>query len=63
MNGMELYRELKKRSNDTKVVLMSGHTDQAICFQELNQGNINLLSKPFPSQKFAETVRAVLDNH
>ncbi|MEQ8407875.1 MAG: response regulator [Gammaproteobacteria bacterium] len=63
MNGMELYRELKKRSNDTKVVLMSGHTDQAICFQELNQGNINLLSKPFPSQKFAETVRDVLDNH
>ncbi len=61
MNGMELYRELQKIDITTKVILMSGHSEQAISLKELNKGNVRLLNKPFSVQKFAGTIRSLFD--
>lgn len=61
MNGMELYRELQKIDMTTKVLLMSGHTDQIISLEELGESNASFLSKPFPVQRFSDVVRDVLD--
>lgn len=61
MNGMELYRELQKIDISTKVLLMSGHTDQLISLEELGGSNASFLSKPFPVQRFSDVVRDVLD--
>lgn len=61
MNGMELYRELQKIDISTKVLLMSGHTDQIISLEELGESNASFLSKPFPVQRFSDVVRDVLD--
>lgn len=62
MNGMELYRQLQKSNPDTRVVLMSGHTDQMVSIEDLDLNKVNLLSKPFPTAKFTETVREALDS-
>lgn len=61
MNGMELYRELQKVDISTKVLLMSGHTDQILSLEELGESNASFLSKPFPVQRFSDVVRDVLD--
>lgn len=62
MNGMELYRELQKKNPDTRVILMSGHTDQMLVADELDSSRVNLISKPFPTAKFTETIRDALDS-
>ncbi len=61
MNGMELYRELQKIDITTKILLMSGHTDQIISLKEMGESNASFLSKPFPVQRFSDVVREVLD--
>lgn len=61
MNGMELYRQLQKKKPDTRVILMSGHTDQMVSIEDLDLNRVNLLSKPFPTAKFTETIREALD--
>jgi DNA-binding NtrC family response regulator len=61
MNGMELFRELKKKALPVKVMLISGHNDELISPQELVESNITLLKKPFQSDIFVKTIRKVLD--
>jgi len=61
MNGMELYRQLQKKNPEARVILMSGHTDQIVSIEDLDPNRVNLLSKPFPTAKFTETIREALD--
>lgn len=61
MNGMELYRQLQKANPQARVVLMSGHTDQMVSIEDLDLKRVNLLSKPFPTAKFTDTIREALD--
>ncbi len=61
MNGMELYRQLQKKNPRARVILMSGHTDHMVSVEDLDANCVNLLSKPFPTAKFTETVREALD--
>ena len=61
MNGMELYRQLHKKNPDARMILMSGHTDHMVAVEDLDSSRVNLLSKPFPTAKFTETVRDALD--
>lgn len=62
MNGMELYRQLQKKNPLARVILMSGHTDHMVSLEDLEANCVNLLSKPFPTAKFTETVREALDS-
>lgn len=62
MNGMELYRQLQKKNPQARVILMSGHTDHMVSIEDLDSNCVNLLSKPFPTAKFTETVREALDS-
>lgn len=62
MNGMELYRQLQKKNPAARVILMSGHTDHMVSVDDLDSNRVNLLSKPFPTAKFTETVREALDS-
>lgn len=61
MNGMELYRQLQKTNPEARVILMSGHTDQMVSVEDLDLNRVNLLSKPFPTAKFTDTIREALD--
>ncbi len=62
MNGMELYRQLQQTNPEARVILMSGHTDQMVSVEELDLKRVNLLSKPFPTAKFTDTIREALDS-
>lgn len=62
MNGMEFYRQLQKKNPLARVILMSGHTDHMVTLEDLDSNYVNLLSKPFPTAKFTETIREVLDS-
>lgn len=62
MNGMELYRELRRLETTANILLMSGHTEQVLSLKELSEGNVELLNKPFPIQTFADAVQKNLAN-
>jgi PAS domain S-box-containing protein len=61
MNGKMLANEVAIRSPDTKVVFMSGYTENAIIHQGRLDGGVLLLSKPFRKQDLAEILRQALD--
>ena len=59
-NGLELYHDLVTINPQIRVLLISGHTDQVVTIKDLERENLSLLSKPFPSRKFAEEIRTCL---
>ena len=61
MDGMELFRELKRRKLESKIILMSGHSNEFMSLDKLSDENITLLKKPFQPIKFSKIVRDLLD--
>lgn len=61
LDGVGMYQELKQIKPDIKVLFISGHTDQVISDEDLKNEKIKLLSKPFPPQRLAKEVQALLD--
>jgi FixJ family two-component response regulator len=61
MDGKVLADEVAHRSPTTRIVFMSGYTDNVL----LNRGNIDpgvrLLSKPFRKSDLAQMIRQALD--
>jgi CheY-like chemotaxis protein len=57
LNGKELAEEVIRREPQTKVLFMSGYTDNA-----LNVGEDLLLSKPFRKRDLARMIRFALDS-
>jgi len=61
MNGEELARRMKALRPDTKVIHMSGYTDDAILRNGRLPHGDAFLAKPFTFSTLTETVRAILD--
>jgi two-component system cell cycle sensor histidine kinase/response regulator CckA len=61
MSGPELAAYFIKHWPASKVLFMSGYTDDAIGDHGVLQEGINLLQKPFTPVTFGEKVREVLD--
>jgi DNA-binding response OmpR family regulator len=61
MNGRELARKLSLLHPRTRVVYMSGYTENAIHHNGALDTGLNFLQKPFTEEALAEKVRAVLE--
>jgi PAS domain S-box-containing protein len=60
-SGRELARRLAESRPDTKVLYVSGYTDDAIVRHGMLEPGLNFLQKPFTPDALARKVREVLD--
>jgi DNA-binding NtrC family response regulator len=61
MNGRDLANFITKKYPKTRVLLMSGYTDDAVNNKSLINPDIQLISKPFTPQSLTVFVRHALD--
>ena len=61
MNGRELAERLKPERPKTKVLYMSGYTDNAIVHRGVLEDGTAFLQKPFTPETLAQKVREILD--
>jgi two-component system cell cycle sensor histidine kinase/response regulator CckA len=61
MNGIELSRRFRDMFPDTKILLMSGYTEEMDIQGAISDSGIAFLPKPFSLHELAEKVREVLD--
>ena len=61
LSGRELAEELLRLRPETKVLYMSGHTDDTILHHGVSEFGIAFLPKPFRPALLLQTVRGVLD--
>ncbi len=62
MNGAELAGELTAARPGTKVIFMSGYTDNVIIHHGMLDEGVHLIQKPFTMQTLAMKVREVIDS-
>jgi len=60
MGGRELAKRVQSVKPATKVIYMSGYTDDTLAFHGLPEGNTGFIQKPFTLTVLAETIRGVL---
>jgi two-component system cell cycle sensor histidine kinase/response regulator CckA len=61
MGGKELAEHLRAARPDTKVLYMSGYTDDAVVMNGMIDANTAFMQKPFTLESLAQKVRRVLD--
>jgi CheY-like chemotaxis protein len=61
MGGRELAKQLEIVRPETKVLYMSGYTDDSIVHRGVSEARTTLLQKPFTPELLARKVREVLD--
>lgn len=62
LNGKTLADEVERRWPDTRVVFMSGYSENALLYDGRLGDGIKLLSKPFRKADLAKIVRSALAN-
>ncbi len=61
MSGRQLYDHVQKSLADTKVLFISGYTDDALATRGVLEQGFNFLEKPFSPHALARRVREILD--
>ncbi len=61
MSGRELEKRIAKSHPKTKILFVSGYTDNAIAHHGVLEEGVNFLSKPFRPLELAQKVRMILD--
>jgi len=61
MSGKDLYDQIKNQLPQTRVLLMSGYTDDALAHHGVLDEGLCFLEKPFSPSRLARKVREVLD--
>ena len=56
MTGLELQRELKHRSHDAPLILISGHADVSMAVEALKEGAFDFFEKPYDGERLAASV-------
>lgn len=56
MTGLELQRELKHRSLDAPLILISGHADVSMAVKALKEGAFDFFEKPYDGERLAASV-------
>ena len=59
MTGLELHEELKARGQKTPVIFITGQKDEGLRARALEQGAVELLTKPFSDTALLAALRAV----
>jgi DNA-binding NtrC family response regulator len=61
MDGLTLYREIKRQSPGTLAILITGHADRDTVESALRSGIVQVLSKPLSVPRLCQVVAEVLD--
>ncbi len=60
MSGEQLYREIKKKNSEVKIIFTSGYTGNQISDENILNKDVNFLSKPYKISDLFNLVRKVL---
>jgi RNA polymerase sigma factor (sigma-70 family) len=60
MNGLELFRELKRRGYVPPVIFMTGHGEISLAVQAMKDGALDFVTKPMDDQKLLDAVHRAL---
>jgi PAS domain S-box-containing protein len=61
MDGHETHTKIVERSPSTRVLYMSGYTDDTIARHGVQEEGIHFIHKPFSLEDFGRVVRSILD--
>ena len=61
MNGLELYAEMRRRSNRNPVVFLTAHGDIEMAVHAMREGAFNFVEKPIVPEKFLALVREAME--
>ncbi|QRG08375.1 sigma-54-dependent Fis family transcriptional regulator [Xanthobacter dioxanivorans] len=61
IDGLELFRRLKRVDPDLPVILVTGHGDIAMAVDAMREGAYDFLAKPYASERLITSVRHALD--
>ena len=61
MSGRQMAEALRSSRHDTRVLFMSGYTDDAISHHGILETGVHFLQKPFTTDALLRKVRDVLD--
>lgn len=60
MTGPDLQRELKIRQKNIPIVFMTAKKNETVCTQEMEQGAVECLLKPFSETSLLDAINAAL---
>lgn len=60
MTGLDLQQELRRRGQETPIIFVTAHKDEAIREQAFKQGAVNLLYKPFSDTALLQALNEVV---
>jgi two-component system, cell cycle sensor histidine kinase and response regulator CckA len=61
LNGREVFRRIRERKPEIRVVFMSGYTADILQQEELVEEGVNILMKPAVNRELLKTIRNLLD--
>ena len=61
MSGQEIVARIRAKSPDTRVLFMSGYTDNVVVRHGILEGEFEFLEKPFSADRLAAKIRQVLE--
>lgn len=61
MDGITLFRRLKRVDPDLPVILVTGHGDIAMAVDAMREGAYDFLAKPYPMERLLSAVRHALE--
>ncbi|HKI02630.1 MAG TPA: response regulator [Thermoanaerobaculia bacterium] len=61
MSGQEVVERIRTQSPETRVIFMSGYTDNVVLRHGILEGEFEFLEKPFSADRLAAKIRQVLE--
>lgn len=61
MDGLELQEELRRRGNDTPVIIMTGHGDVPLAVRAMKAGALDFIEKPFSDEVMLSSISRAIE--